>query len=184
MTMTKKTRYEVYALAVLLAILAFSFYTQRLHEDVFTGVHADDGKFEPLNVPDPSLKTGLLARIQNEQYNGQHRNIFSEEPLPPPPEVLAQQKAAEEQRAATPAPPPPLTVPATFYGIVTNPATGESRACFSNTDDVYILPVGGILLHQFRVLKIGTNSVDVQEISSGRTTTLILPEPAPQTAQQ
>lgn len=184
MSMTKKTRYEVYALAVLVLILAFSFYAQRSHEDVFTGVHADDGKFEPLNVPDPSLKMDLLTRIQGEQYNGQHRNIFSEEPLPPPPEVLAQRKEAQTQAAATPPPPPPLTVPATFYGIVTNPATGESRACFSNTDDVYIVSVGGILLHQFRVLKVGTNSVELQEISSGRTTTLILPEPGPQTAQQ
>lgn len=185
MTMTKKTRYEVYVLAVLAIVLAFSFYAERSHEDVFAGVHADDGKFEPLSVPDPSLRMDLLARIQNEHYNGEHRNIFSEEPLPPPPEVLEQQKAAQAQQAAVPPPPPPLTIPATFYGIVTDPATGQSRACFSNTDNVYILPVGGILLHQFRVTKIGTNSVEMQEVSSGRSTTLILPEAAsPQSAQQ
>lgn len=183
--MTKKTRYEVYALAILVVVLAFSFYAQRSHEDVFIGVHADDGKFEPLNVPDPSLRMDLLAQIQNERYNGQHRNIFSEEPLPPPPQVVAAQKAAQAQQAAVPPPPPPLTVPATFYGIVTDPATGQSRACFSSTDSVYILPVGGTLLHQFRVMKIGNNSVELQEISSGRSTTLILPEATPpQSAQQ
>lgn len=184
MTMTKKTRYEVYVLAALVVVLlVFLFYAQRSHESVFTGVHADDGKFEPLNVPDPSLRIDLLAGIQKEHYNGQHRNIFSEVPLPPPPAVAAQEQAAE-QRASAPPPPPPLTVPATFYGIVTEPATGQSRACFSSDGNVYILPVGGILLHQFRVMKVGSNSVELQEISSGRTTALILPLTAsPQEAQ-
>ncbi len=182
--MTKKTRYEVSALAILVVILAFFVFMRRSPDDVFEGVHNDDGKFQPLNFPDPSLRVDLLARIQNEHYNGERRNIFSEEPLPPPPEVVAQQKAADAQRAATPPPPPPLTIPATFYGIVTDPATGESRACFSNTDHVYILPVGGILLHQFRVVKIGPNSVDLQEVSSGRSTTLTLPDAAPQQSAQ
>lgn len=183
--MTKKTRYEVCALVILVVVLAFTVYMRRSQDGVFEGIHSDDGKFQALNFPDPSLKMGLLARIQNEHYNGQHRNIFSEEPLPPPPEVIAQQKAADAQKAATPPPPAPLTIPATFYGIVTDPATGESRACFSNTDNVYILPVGGILLHQFRVTKIGPNSVDLQEVSSGRSTTLTLPDATPsQSAQQ
>lgn len=176
--MTKKSRYEAYALAALLVVLAAVWYTGRAHEDVFTGVHAsDDGKFEPLNVPDPSLRLDLLRHIQSEQYNGQHRNIFSEEPLPPPPSVVAAQKAAQSVPAAPP-PPPPLTVPATFYGIVTDPATGQRRACFSNTDNVYILPEGATLLNEFRVVKIGNNTVDVEEISSGRSTTLTLPQPA------
>lgn len=179
--MTKKTRYELYALVTLLALLGLSYYAGHSHDDVFQGVHADDGKFEPLNVPDPSLRLDLLQRIQNEQYNGQHRNIFSEEPLPPPPDVVAQQKAAGAQTALTPAPPPPLMVPATFYGVVTDPATGRRQACFSGTNDnIYIVPEGGTLLNQFRIVKIGNNTVDLQEISSGRSTTLTLPEPGSQ----
>lgn len=185
--MTKKTRYEVYALAVLLVVAAVAWYAAQAHDDVFTGVHAaDDLKFEPLNVPDPSLRLDLLTHIQSEQYDGRHRNIFSEEPLPPPPEVVAAQKQAQTVPLAPP-PPPPLTVPATFYGIVTDPATGQRRACFSNTDSVYILPEGATLLNQFRVVKIGNNTVDVEEISSGRSTTLTLPEPgsgAPNTPPQ
>jgi hypothetical protein len=131
-------------------------------------------------VPDPSLRMDLLERIQQEQYNGQHRNIFSEEPLPPPPDVVAQQKAAAAEAAATPPPPPPLTIPATFYGIVTNPATGRRQACFSGNDRIYIVPEGGTLLNQFRIVKVGNNTVDVQEISSGRSTTLTLPAPGSQ----
>jgi hypothetical protein len=132
-----------------------------------------------LSVPDPSLRLDLLQRIQNEPYNGQHRNIFSEEPLPPPPDVIAQQKAAAAQ-PVTPLPPPPLMIPVTFYGIVTNPATGRRQACFSGNDNIYIVPEGGTLLNQFRIVKVGNNTVDVQEISSGRSTTLTLPEPGSQ----
>lgn len=178
--MTKKTRYELYVLGVLCALLVLALYayTGGSHENVFAGVHADDEKFVPLNVPDPALRLDLLARVQKDQYNGQHRNIFSEEPLPPPPEVLkAQKEAADAQKAAAVAPPPPpLTVPANFYGIITDPSTGKKRACFSgDADNIYIVPEGGMLLNQFRVTKIGNNTVDVQEISSGRSTTLTLP---------
>lgn len=178
MTVTKKTRYQTYVLGALLVVLALAFYAERSHDDPFTGVQAADGKYEPLNVPDPSLRLDLLERIQKEEYKGQHRNIFSEEPLPPPPQVLAAQRAAE-QGPVVPPPPPPVTVPATFYGIVTDPATGNRRSCFSTNDgNIYIVAEEGTLLNQFRVVKIGNNTVEVEELSSGRTTTLTLPEGA------
>jgi hypothetical protein len=178
--MTKKSRYQAYVLGGLVAVLAFALYNFYSRTDSLTGVQVSaDGQFEPLNVPDPSLRLDLLDQIQKEQYTGQHRNIFSAEPPPPPPDVVAaQQKAAEAAMGpALPPPPPPLTVPATFYGIVTNSATGRKQACFSGSQDViYIVPEGGTLLNQFRVTKIGNNTVDVQEISSGRSTTLTLPQ--------
>jgi hypothetical protein len=52
---------------------------------------------------------------------------------------------------------------------------------------VYIVPVGGTLLNQFRILTIGNNSVEVEELSSGRRTTLVLAQPTdgpPQPPQQ
>lgn len=176
--MTKKTKFEIYVLSALLALLALVYFVTRSHEDVFSGVHAaDDGKFEPLNVPDPSLRVDLLERIQKAEYKGQHRNIFSEEPLPPPPDVVKEQQPQAPQ-TLTPPPPPPVTVPATFYGIITDPATGKSQACFSgNQDSIYIVAEGGTLLNQFRVTKIGNNTVELTEISSGRSTTLTLPQP-------
>ena len=175
--MTKKTRYEMYALGALLAVLAVALYAGPSRNAVFTGVSAGDEKFVPLNVPDPSLRLDLLDRIQKEKYTGQHRNIFSAEPLPPSPSVLAAEHQAAQQ-PVVPAPPPPVSVPASFYGIVTDLDTGVKRACFSaNTDDVYIVPEGGTLLNQFRIVKIGNNSVEVEELSSGRHTTLMLAAP-------
>lgn len=175
MKVNKKTRNELVVLAVLLAVLALmGRYVLRGQGGAITSVFDGSPQFKPLNVPDPSLRLDLLARVQKEQYSGQQRNIFSEEPLPPTPAQIAAQKTVEE---APPPPvvPPPLTIPASFYGIVTDLDTGQRRACFSaNSGDVYILPVGGMLLNQFRIVTIGRNSVQLQEISTGRTTTLVL----------
>lgn len=182
--MTKKTRYELYVLGALVVVAIAAFASQS-RTSVFTGASASDVKFTPLDVPDPSLRLDLLDRIQKEEYKGQHRNIFSAEPLPPPPSVLATQQPATP---VAPPPPPPVTVPATFYGIVTDLRTGQKRACFSaNADDVYIVPVGGTLLNQFRIVTIGNNSVEVEELASGRHTTLMLAQPTdepPQPPQQ
>ena len=172
--MTKKTRYELYVLGILL-ILAVAAYSSQSRNSVFTGASASDIRFTPLDVPDPSLRLDLLDRIQKLEYKGQHRNIFSAEPLPPPQMPADFHKS---QVPVVPLPPPPVTVPATFYGIVTDLRTGQKRACFSaNADDVYIVPVGGTLLNQFRILTIGNNSVEVEELSSGRRTTLMLAQP-------
>ncbi|MGH9729618.1 MAG: hypothetical protein ACRD33_04215 [Candidatus Acidiferrales bacterium] len=180
--MTKKARYEIYVLGALLILLAVAAYSSRSHVSVFTGASAS-GKFTALDVSDPSLRLDLLDRIQREEYKGQHRNIFSAEPLPPPPSVLRDQKVAATG-PATPPPPPPVTVPATFYGIVTDLNTGRKRACFSaNADDVYIIPEGGTLLNQFRIVTISNNSVELEELSSGRRTTLVLAQPNSATEQ-
>jgi hypothetical protein len=172
---TKKTRYEIGALAVLLAVLALTGrYALHSQSGAVAGVFADSPQFHPLDVPDPSLRLDLLARMQKEKFNGRDRNIFSAAPLPPSPAQIEARKAAQ-QAPLLPVGPPPLTVPANFYGIVTDLATGQKRACFSaNADDVYIVPEGGTLMNQFRVVKIGNNSVELQEISTGRTTTLVL----------
>ena len=180
MKVTKKTRYEVYVLAALLLGLALAA-RYALHSDsagITGGVFASNAKFTPLDVPDPSLRMDLLQKIRHQQYEGQDRNIFSAEPLAAP-SVPRRVSDSVPQTPAAPAPPPPVTVPATFYGIVTDVATGRKEACFSTGADnaPMIVPEGGTLLNQFRVLKIGANSVEVQEISSGRTTMMVLMSP-------
>ncbi|MGB7562139.1 MAG: hypothetical protein WBL99_11770, partial [Candidatus Acidiferrales bacterium] len=91
--MTKRTQYEAYILAGLAIVLLAVAYSARSHNDGFGGVQADDGKFQPLAVPDPSLRLDLLQSIQKEEYKGEHRNIFSAAPLPPPPPTPQQLKA-------------------------------------------------------------------------------------------
>jgi hypothetical protein len=67
-------------------------------------------------------------------------------------------------------------IPATLIGFANDPKTGLSRALLSSEDDVYSLGVGEIVLSRFRVAQIGSNTVELVEVSSGRRGTLTLVE--------
>jgi hypothetical protein len=149
------------------------YYLNRSSGPSFVGVTADD-RFQPLKVDDPSLRLDLLERIRNTEYGGTHRNIFTGEAPPPSAEEVKKAQDAEAKKPVIPSGPPPVNVPAKFFGYAVDPRTGEHRAFFTANEDVFVVPQGGILLNNFRILRINNNSVDVQEISSGRQTTLAM----------
>jgi hypothetical protein len=171
MSMSKKN--QGYILGGLVVALLFVFYMNHNSGPSFVGVVADE-RYQPLKVDDPSLRLDLLDRIRHTEYSGTHRNIFSGEAPPPPPDVVKKMKEEAEKKRLLPPPIPPVNVPAKFFGYAADPRTGERRAFFTNSDDVFVVAQGGILLNNFRVLKINNNSVDVEEISSKRNTTLSL----------
>jgi len=174
-------RVQVYLLVVLLVILVLTFWLNRTQAPALTGIVAANQKFQPLNIVDPTLRMDLLDRIHKQEYTGTHRNIFNAEPPPPP--ISEQKMHPLPEVPVVPAGPPPLEVPATFFGYATNPKTGKRQAFFTSGDDVFVIDEGGTLLNRFRVLKVGNNSVDLEETSSGRRATLTLELP-PQQPQQ
>lgn len=176
--MALSRRNQIYVLVALLVILVLTFWLNRNQAPALTGVVTANQKFEPLNVEDPALRLDLLERIRKQEYTGKHRNIFNAEPLPPPPSAM--KKNPLPPQPMPPPPPPPLEVPATFFGYSTNPQTGKRRAFFTNGDDVFVVDEGGTMLNRFRLLKVGNNSVDLEEISSGRRATLTLELPPQQ----
>lgn len=175
----KKKRVETSALVALLVVLAIVVYVNRGREAEFAGIQMGDTQFRPLGVSDPALRLDLLDRLQNEEYKGGHRNIFVATPIPSPVAQAAKTPTIPLPPAIPqPVAPSPLVVPATLYGIVTEVSSGRRKAVFTGGDsDVFIVPEGGTLLGQYRVDKIGNNSVDIEEISSGRKTTLTLTAP-------
>jgi hypothetical protein len=76
-----------------------------------------------------------------------------------------------------PPPPPPLTVPATFFGYVTDARSGVKRAFFNEGEEVHVVGIGEVLLGRFRLLQIGNSTAELEETSSGRRTTLTMEEP-------
>ena len=175
-------RAQIYALAALLVIFVLTAWLNRTQAPALTGVVAANQKFQPLKIEDPSLRMDLLDRIHKQEYTGTHRNIFSAEPPLPP--VSELKRKALPPVPVVPPPPPPLEVPATFFGYLTSPKTGRRQAFFTNGDDVFVVDEGGMLLNRFRLLKVGNNSVDLQEISSGRRATLTLELPPQQLPPQ
>jgi hypothetical protein len=173
-------RQQIVMLCGLLAVLAIALFVEFRPDSGDTPIVAPAAAvspYAPLGVENPALRLDELDRVRNLQYTGQHRNIFSATIPPPPPPVLtkAQIKAQQEAlRNQPPPPPPPLQVPATFFGYVTDKRTGNKQAFFTDGDDVFIAGEGELLLGRFRVLKIGNDTAEVEEVSSGRHATLPL----------
>lgn len=169
-------RNQIIVLLVLAVVLAGVLYFQLRRPSVGTSTLAADFKVDPLPVENPLLRRDLLGRIRRFEYSGQHRNIFTGEV---PPEERPRQDVKQVAPDNTPPPPPPLVVPAKFFGYVADSRTGFRRAFFSDGEEVYILAEGEILMSRFRLLRITNTSADMEEISSGRRTTLVLEEPGP-----
>jgi len=175
-------RTQVYWLVGLLAVLAFVvYYYYGGHSSVPgmpSGVLAANSKFEPLDVQEPALRLDELARLQKLEPSTSHRNIFVAAPPPPPPPTAEQ---AEAQRPFTgpkpPPPPPPVQVPAEFFGYASHAASGKRVAFFTAGDDVLVVPEGDRFLNNYRLVHIGSESAEVEEISSGRhaTVPMVLP---------
>ncbi len=171
---------ELKILTALVVVLAAVLYWN-FRPGAMAGSDAPEAvSVQPLRVPDPALHLDRLARIREMEYSGTHRNIFSATPPPPPPSKVAQLKKTQVVQPAGPPVPPPLQVPLTFYGMAVDPKTGKKLAFFTSGDHVYIASQGETLLGRFRLMQIGNNTAEFQEVSSGLTAVLTMTPPVTQ----
>lgn len=144
------------------------------------------------NTVDPALHLELLARLQDVSPESSGRNLFqfSTPPPPPaPPAALAKLTAPEpivvvqpkpqtpgtESRAAAPPPPP---IPLKCYALATARATGKKAAFFLDGDEILIGSEGDVLKKRYRVVRIGVNSVVMEDMDYKREQTLPLEDNA------
>jgi hypothetical protein len=178
-------RVEIYVFAGLLAVLGVVLYNAlRPGAAEITGVYAADVKFQPLDVQEPQLHLDLLDNLRKIQYAGSHRDIFVAAPIPPPKPVSEGPKTAAFVGPRVPPPPPPLQVPVQFFGYASEPKSGRRLAFFASGDDVLVLAEGDEFLDRFRLLRIGNDSAEVMEISSGRHATIPIVQPPGEAANQ
>lgn len=174
---------QIYLLLALFAVLCLVGYHYLVPSSgpAFSGVTAADTNFQPLDVQEPSLRTDELDKIRKLEYTGSHRNIFVAAP-PPPPAQTPQQVEAAKHSFVGPVfqAPPPINVPAEFFGYATQKASGKRVAFFSAGDDVLVVAEGDKFLGNFRLVHIGNESADVEQVSDGRHTTVQLTQPPEQ----
>lgn len=172
----KNTR--AYVLAGLMLLLLLVYLYMRLPSSGPIGVVAADQKFEPLDVQEPDLRLDLIEKIHKLKYEGTHRDIFSKTPPPPP---VATYGPGDVPRRVPgpikPPPPPPPQFPGQFFGTATMPDSGKKLAFFQQGEDVVVVEEGGVIFGGFRLTKIANDSVTVEEISSGRSTTVPIQAP-------
>ena len=160
-----KQRTLIYVLGALLAVLGVALYYEfRGASPAAGGVLAADTKFVPLDVHEPELRIDLLKRLSQLEYSGTHRNIFVAGA--PPLAVVA----APPRFVGPPLPPvpPPLQVPAEYFGYAMQPHAGRRVAFLTSGEDVLLVAEGDTFLNRFRLARVGDESLDVEEISTGR----------------
>ena len=174
--MTKRTQIYVLAGLIGLLLVVLYFYVFKTSVPGLSGVLAADTKFEPLDVQEPSLRLDQLERLRKLEYSGSHRNIFVAGAPPPPKSAVAEAaaKIVGDPYPKLPPPPPPLQIPAEFFGYASQSKSGKRVAFFTSGDDVLVVAEGDKFLNTFRLVHIGNESADVEEISTGRHATVPL----------
>lgn len=130
----------------------------------------------PMDI-DPTLLTDLLAKVQSVPLAKASRNVFAFGAAPPV-EVAAVkpvikpgpkvgpimpqpfQPAGSNVAVVRPAPPPP-PIPLRFYGFTAR--QGAKRAFFLDGEDILVGNEGDVLKSRYKIVRIGINSVVIED---------------------
>jgi hypothetical protein len=141
---------------------------------------------------DPTVKVELLAKLRDAEMKGGTRSVFAFGAPPPPPvdpiKVEAEKKleAMKKEAALHPPPPkppepakppPPPPIPLKFFGYSTRGA--RKHAFFLDGDDVEVAAENEVIKNRYKVIRIGVNSVVVEDTQLKNQQTLPLIEELP-----
>ena len=118
---------------------------------------------------DPTLRFDLLKASEEVTYKGSGRDIFRSQPEPPP--IPPPQKPDVTPVQQVKPPPPPIDLK--FYGFASR-KDGYKRIFLSKGEDIFIAKEGDIVDRRYRILHIGQNSVDVEDVLTSNHQTLPL----------
>jgi hypothetical protein len=124
---------------------------------------------------DPRLRLDLLKQSEDTEYKGAGRNIFrAEAEIPKPvvdPNLAKTPTTTTTPPVYTPPPPPPINLK--FFGFATS--VGEPKKIFlGNGDDVFVAGEGDIVNRRYKIMKINSNSVEIEDVLSNNRQTIPL----------
>ena len=139
---------------------------------------------DPVKV-DPTLRLDLLAKVQQVEVSAAQRNLFQfgEIVKPPQPTTPLPNPGHINIRGPQPAPviaggpPPKPTAPPIalkYYGYSSPRATNRKRAFFLDGEDIIVASEGELIKRRYRLVKIGVNSVTVEDTQFNSEQTLPL----------
>lgn len=119
---------------------------------------------------DPTLRFDLLKSSEDVTYKGNGRNIFSSQA--PPPEIPQPVKNPVVDNTPPPPPPPPPSG-LKFYGFA-GPKNGMKRVFLLKGEDIFLAKEGDIVDRRYKIVRVGTGSVEVEDVLTNHTETLPL----------
>jgi hypothetical protein len=145
-------------------------------------------RVDPMSI-DPTLRRDLLAKVQAVPLEGGSRNLFAagQPPaaaLPPEPTIkvagLGKRPVGPEPPPPPPAPvlpPPPPPITLKYYGY-SSAKDNRKHAFFLDGDDILVAAEGETVKKRYRVVRIGVNSVVMEDTQFKHEQTLPLQEEA------
>jgi hypothetical protein len=125
---------------------------------------------------DPTIKLGLLTRVQNIAMEGGERNIFqfgAAIPLTPAAPLPKVKPIIPGQIAGLPPQPPPRVgpppdpqappIPFKYYGYSNVKGETRKRAFFLDGDDIIVAWEGDTIKNRYKVLHIGLRMVEMED---------------------
>ena len=149
-----------------------------------------EDRIDPMTV-DPVLRLDLLAKVQGVELAGGSRNLFQFSTPPvkvealngPEPKVVPKpgspgvRAGDDPAKPAGPPPPPPINLK--YYGFSTARNNGRKTAFFLDGDEISVAGEGETVKKRYRVVRIGMNSVLMEDTESKRQQSLPLTEEQP-----
>jgi|SRR5215472_1229492 len=144
-----------------------------------------------IQVQNPHIRMEQIDRARSAEYKGSGRNPFS--PTAAPASAAAAARVAQQAekqfpiydlpqpKPIDPPPPAPVLPPnVKFYGYGSGGPKGPSRrAYFYDGDDEHILGEGDVLLKRFRIIRIGNDHIEFEDINTHRVGTAPIEAEAP-----
>jgi hypothetical protein len=141
---------------------------------------------------DPTLRLDLLAKLRSVEVGRVDRSLFDFSAAPPPklPEPkIAVVKPAPRMIGPMPPPPPPAPTPPApkppppplpfkFYGMLVPKGGGTKRAFLLDGEEILTPAEGETLKRRYRIVRIGVNSVTVEDLDYQSQQTLTMAEEA------
>ena len=133
---------------------------------------------------DPTLRVDLLAKVRGVEYQTVDRNLFQfAAPKPkvapqqaeavkpaPPPKPISNDPAAPPPKA----PPPPITLK--YFGYANRPGDARRRALLMDGEEIFIAVEGQLIKKRYKVVRIGVNSIVMEDMEFQSQQTLPLQE--------
>ncbi len=124
---------------------------------------------------DPTLRLGLLHASEDVRYAGTGRNIFRAQAEEPPKPVKSPLLAATPSPLPTPTgPPPPPPINLKFYGFANKPGEAGKKIFLAEGDNIFIAGEGDVVNRRYKVVHIGQNSVEIEDLLNNNRQTIPL----------
>ncbi len=127
---------------------------------------------------DPTLRLSMLNASEGVKYEGTGRNIFRSQADEPAKPAVTPMTDKRGKPTPTPVPvytpPPPPPIPLRFYGFANNSGEAKKKIFLSEGDNIFIAEEGQVIDRRFRVVKVGKNSVEIEDLLNNNTQSIPL----------